>query len=300
MSITCVDHFNNFLKEFIENIVGSFPEYEGLLEEYYDDLLTNDSKDSKYVKRFMKKTLEHKDLITRRDSGLFENDIYLLKNVNFKELWNKDNLSESNKNKIWDHIQHLYLLGSTMIGNTDKVKEFVNSIKDEDTESQNPENDLVDIFKSIQDNKALDIKEDDIPESIFSNGLIGNLAKELADDINVNDLDLGIPEDGNVNDIFSNLMSGDNPSKFMNLLTSVGQKIQDKVSDGGLDESKLVDEANTLMDSLKGSNPLLNNLVNMTKQQQGRFNQEMEKNDRQNTTRDRLRKKLEKKKQNKE
>lgn len=300
MTETCINHFNVFLKGFVENIIECFPEYKAVLEDYYSDLLQNNTSDDKYVKRFMKKTLEFKDLITKRDESLFENDIYLLKNVNFKDVWNREDIGENNKTKIWDHIQHLYLLGSAMVGDSQKVKDFVESVQNEDEDNDQipDQNELMDIFKSIQDNKNSEIKESDIPESIFSEGLIGNLAKELAEDINVNDLDLGIPEDGNVNDLFSNIMSGDNPSKFMNLLTSVGKKIQDKVSEGDLDESKLVNEANTLMESLQGSNPLLNNLMNMSKQQQGRFNQEMEKQERQNSTRDRLRKKLEKKKEN--
>ena len=40
---------------------------------------------------------------------------------------------------------------------------------------------------------------------------------------------MNIDEDGNVGDIFSNLMSGDNQMNFMNLIQTVGNKIQQKV-----------------------------------------------------------------------
>ena len=44
----------------------------------------------------------------------------------------------------------------------------------------------------------------------------------------------------NINDVFSNLMSGDNPMKFMNLIQNVGQKIHSKLENKDLDQGKLV------------------------------------------------------------
>ena len=64
-------------------------------------------------------------------------------------------------------------------------------------------------------------------------------------------------------------------------------KIQDKVSTGELDQGKLVEEAQTMMGSLTGDNPLFNNLM---KQQ----NQQPPNNSYDNPTRERLKKKLEK------
>ena len=79
-------------------------------------------------------------------------------------------------------------------------------------------------------------------------GLIGNLAKELAEEINMDDLNLNIDEDdGNVNDILGNLMSGNNPMKFMNLIQNVGQKIENKLSDGNINQGDLVKEATNMM-----------------------------------------------------
>ena len=45
--------------------------------------------------------------------------------------------------------------------------------------------------------------------------------------------------------------------KFMNLIQNVGQKIQSKLSDGNLDQSKLVDEAQQMMGMLGNNNPHL-------------------------------------------
>ena len=54
---------------------------------------------------------------------------------------------------------------------------------------------------------------------------------------------LNIDETTSADQMFSNLISGDNPMKFMNLLQTVGQKIQDKVSAEGIDQNDLINEA---------------------------------------------------------
>ena len=78
--------------------------------------------------------------------------------------------------------------------------------------------------------------------------------------------------------------------KFMNLIQNVGQKIQSKLSDGNIDQSKLVDEAQQMMGMLGNNNPLFENLMGKAK---GNAQSE---NSSSNPTRDRLRRKLEQRK----
>ena len=47
----------------------------------------------------------------------------------------------------------------------------------------------------------------------------------------------------NVGDVFSNLLSGENPMKFMNLIQTVGDKINNKVSSGDLNQDDLINES---------------------------------------------------------
>ena len=72
---------------------------------------------------------------------------------------------------------------------------------------------------------------------------------------------LNISEDGNVDSVFSNLLSGDNPMKFMNLIQTVGKKIQTKMEDNGLDQEEQVNEATSMMSNLQGNNSLFDNLM---------------------------------------
>ena len=64
MEKTNIEHFNSFLKQFIENIIESFDEYKEVITNYYKDLLESDTcNDDKYVKRFLNKTKDYKQFI---------------------------------------------------------------------------------------------------------------------------------------------------------------------------------------------------------------------------------------------
>merc|ERR1711935_250177 len=126
---TTIEHFNNYLKLFIKEFTVVLPQYSEILFTYYKPLLIAENcNEDKYVKRYMIKTQEHKDMIINKDDNLFLNDIYILKNINFKDIWNLEEI-KNNKNKIWEYIQTLFILGQTIISDTDRIKNLVKNIK---------------------------------------------------------------------------------------------------------------------------------------------------------------------------
>ena len=306
MTQTNIEYFNSTLKLFVTNINKSYPEYSGVLNEYYNDILENDScNDDKYVKRFMRKFVEHKEGISTKNSELFSDSICFLKNIDFKDIWENEKTEKSIKDTIWDYLQTLYVIGETIISDSNKIKSLVDSLKkkreneplDENDSEENKE--LMDMLKNLSEKKDAP----QIDENILNNGLIGKLAKELAGDINLDDmnLNLGGGEDGempNIGDIFGKLMSGDNPMKFMNLIQNVGQKIQTKLTDGNLDQSKLLDEAKNMMGMLGNNNPLFDTLLGKAKKEMAEANSPNNPSHN-NPTRDRLKKKLEARKNKK-
>ena len=122
------------------------------------------------------------------------------------------------------------------------------------------------------------------------------------EEINVDNLGLNIDENTSADQMFSNLISGDNPMKFMNLLQTVGQKIQDKVSAEGIDQNDLINEATQMMGSLSGGgNSMFDALLKkagggMPPPQQAQAQAQVNNphSSANNATRERLRKKLEK------
>ena len=298
MSKTNIEYFNHTLKLFVNQVIKIQPEYKETLEEYYKDILDEETcNDDKYIKRFMRKVSEKKKLISERSDELFSESMLMLKNVDFNELWNSDVMNDDNKRIIWEYIQTLYVLGETIISDSDKIKNLVENFQkirnNEEVTSENEEdNELINMIKNLSESQSNNTSP--IDEDLLQNGLIGNLAKELAEDINLDSLGLNLNENpDNINDVFSNLMSGDNPMNFMNLIQNVGQKIQTKLENADLDQGKLMDEAQKMMGMLGGNNPLFDNLLKTAKK-------EMDENPPAlNPTQERLRKKLEQRKNKK-
>ena len=147
-----------------------------------------------------------------------------------------------------------------------------------------------------------------LDENMFKDGMIGKLAQELSEELDIEKMGLNINEDSNVDSIFSNLLSGDNPMKFMNLIQTVGQKIQTKMDENGLDQEKLVNEATSMMSNLQGGNSMFDNILKQASAMAGPAaaaaaaaggnTNNKASGSTGNATRDRLRRKLEQRKNN--
>ena len=332
---TNIEYFNYNLKLFVLDIIKIFPELEETLREYYAVVLTEDSSnEDKFIKRYMRKMTDYKHHISQKNNDIFNESIHVLKSVDFKDLWKREEMKESIKNTIWDYMQTLFVIGETIVSDSNSIKKLVENFKkiretnDEtntssktltetstestpkedgvdgneedkvDTSGEEVNNEVLEMLKSLSE-KTTQNDAPELNEELINNGLIGNLAKELSEDINLDDFNLNMNEDNsNVGEVFSNLISGDNPMKFMNLIQNVGQKIQSKLSDGNIDQSKLVDEAQKMMGMLGNNNPLFDNLMNKTKEEMKEANPPPSASYN-NSTRDRLRQKLEQRKNNK-
>ena len=284
MEKTNIEHFNSYLKQFIENIIETFDEYKDIIIEYYKELLEQDKcSDDKYVKRFLNKTKDYKKHIAEENIDMFKEDIYILKNINFKTIWASGELSDTNKKKIWEYIQTLYVLSETIINDTKTISELVKQFKNIKDDASNVEGDSgvpnidSDVFNML---KNLSSSDNNIETIFKETGMIGKLADELTHELDIDNMDLGIDLSGNQNmdDLFSNLINGENSLKFMNLIQTVGNKIQTKIQKGEIDASHLLNEAQNVMSN---------------------FNNTKEASPPLNPTQERLRKKLDKRKENK-
>jgi hypothetical protein len=92
-------------------------------------------------------------------------------------------------------------------------------------------------------------------------GKIGNLAKEIAEET-AGDLDIDLENGSSVNDVFQKLFK--NPAKLMDLVKNVGGKLDDKIKNGDIKESELLEEASDFINNMKNV-PGMGNLESLFK-----------------------------------
>jgi hypothetical protein len=124
---------------------------------------------------------------------------------------------------------------------------------------------------------------------LFGNPLFGELAKELTETFNFEDMEKeGKP--ANIGEALSKFMSGNNPSKLMGLVGKFGSKLQQEVQRGSINPAELLQQT---MGAMGGANGGMANMM-----QQMAQNPQVRNAAKQQATRDRLRAKLEAKKNN--
>lgn len=313
---TSIEYFNEYMKTFVLEIKETFPEFNEIIDGYYTDLLTSETcNDDKYVKRFMRKLKDFKTQISGKDASMFQGELCVLKNVDFEKIFASDILTDNTREKIWEYLQTLYVIGESIISDSERVKNLVKNFQRLRSDTQagdEPETEedreILDMLKNIAEQNQNTNTEPLSPE-MFENGVIGKLARELEGEMNLESLGLNMDESTSPDQMFSNLISGDNPMKFMNLLQTVGKKVQDKITAEGIDQNDLINEATQMMGSLSGGgNSMFDNLFKQAAGAAaagggglGNMNQAQMNNPHGsgNATRDRLRKKLEKRKNQK-
>ena len=76
---------------------------------------------------------DYKNQIANKDDSIFNETLCVLKNVDFNVLWQSEELSQTNKNKIWEYLQTLFVLGDTIVSTSNKVKELLENLNEGDS-----------------------------------------------------------------------------------------------------------------------------------------------------------------------
>ena len=316
-----MDPSNNFIKiikEFVGDLYKTFPDY----KEVYDlleKLSIEDNHESIY--QYCKTNIpQHFFNILYENVDMFKidvnNELFLLPNIDFIKLWNEE-LSDNTRSTIWKYLQLLLFsvisdLNENSFGDTAKLFEAIN--QDEFKQKiQETISNIDDIFNTknfdeLNDNSFNNDFKQHLPNAEelndqinkLMNGKLGNLAKEIADET-AEDLDLNLENAESVNGVFKELFK--NPSKLMNLVKNVGNKLDSKLKSGEIKESELLEEASELVNKMKdmpGAGNLESLFKNMGmpgmpkggKVDLNQFNSQMKQNLRMAKMRDRMRNKL--------
>ena len=253
-----MDKFNENLKLLLEQITNVFPEQREHIESIYNFEEPGD----KYLSSFYLNCRTMGDDVSSKNEIIFSKENTILDGVNFYEIWNSEKINPDMKKNIWKYLHTLYVYAYEYEKDQD-LKTIMKELKkmggnrdemDEDTRT------LANIIDSLTGkfDKAPEGMEEDTPsggDEPFSNfappelfdGMIGDLAKEIADEINPEELNLDDPSQ-----LLKDLMSGNfdmenDSSGIGNLVKNITGKIQSKLANGNLDESALFAEAQNVM-----------------------------------------------------
>ena len=316
--------------DLINDLLHSFPECEDELMDMKAQL-----EESSYLD-YCKKIYPQRffDILYQNDEifGNDEVDTCFMPNIDFKQFFNAEGVSEKTRDVLWQYLQ---LILFTIIGDVQNAKDFgetanlFNGIDEGELQDkmkeafENMGSVLENMTKSADENQENEGKSTEegtetpqqdggIPQfenikehlQTLFDGKIGSLAKELAEEVSDDFKDLIGDEktETNPKDIFKKLIR--NPKKITDLMKKVSSKLEQKMKSGNISKEELMKEAGDIMKKMKdmgGGKEFGDMMKNMAKTMGGKnarvnmgmFNQ-MAK---QNENRERILKKLEERRQ---
>lgn len=245
----------------------------------YDEVLNMDKLtlgECEYIDTFLEKINTHSKKITNKDESVIDEE--LLMDVDLKKIWNSG-ISEIDKNNIWKYLQTFCIITINLNSSKELQQLLSGETKEIDKDNRKDLKDLKKIKKIKQnideikrDNYELSLREVeeeekrknqmpnmDMMSGIFQNTGIGQLAKEIAEGMDIQSM-MGESGDGepNMENVMKNMMD---PSNFMNMFQNINSKVQEKMQSGELSEQSLSQEAEIMYGNF-ADNPMFKNMMN--------------------------------------
>ena len=261
-----MEKFNSNLEQLLKQIKNLFPEQIEKINNHYQ--FDDNTKDS-YLISFYNNCKTFGEDVSSKNEIIFSKENILLEEVDLYTVWNSDKLIDEYKENIWKYIHTMYILAYEYINDAD-VKNVLKHLKNLRASSEHIEHDseiLLNIVDSLtgkytennDENDEINIDENTDNNNAFQtpdifNGMIGDLAKEIAGEIDTSKIDMDNPKKL-LDDLLSGNFDEENDSSgITNLVKNITSKIQDKLASGTLDETQLFGEAQNVINSLGTGN----------------------------------------------
>ena len=286
----------SIFSNFIRDLSKTYPEIKSCLYRNYEDCLLNETEPlSKFPKllNFLELINEYETYITDKNLEFFDLEIKLLEEISFQKLWEK-NISNKTRETIWKYLQTFQIININLKSN-EQLREALNQIgKDTVMEvDKKTAKDLKKLKKLTKDVKK-EPGEDELDEmfgGLLDTG-IGDIAKEVAKNINVEEMFGDVNESTNPMELMSRMM---NPEKMSSIFQNINTVMEQKVESGEITKDSLKNEADGMMNQMS-DNPLFSGMMNKMKEDNknndNKNNDEKEKKD---LSREELKQKLKKK-----
>ena len=295
-------HLFSIFNNFIRDLSKTYPEIKSCLYRNYEDCLINENETKSLsefpkLENFLELIDEYEKYIMDKNLEFFDLEVELLEDISFKKLWEK-NISNKTRETIWKYLQTFQIININLKSN-EQLKEALSKIGKDTTMEVDK--------KTVKDLKKLkklsnDIKkepgEDELDEmfgGLMDTG-IGDIAKEVAQNINVEEIFGDINENSNPMDLMTKMM---NPEKMGAIFQNINTVMEKKVEKGEVTKDSLKGEAEGMMNKMS-DNPLFSGMMNKMKDE-GDTNEETKSEEKELSREEkqkRLREKINEKKNN--
>jgi hypothetical protein len=284
------EEFQKIIKDFISDILNTFPEYEPLALKWWTkdySALTQEDQAVKmdYIFKHCLKVFPERFFdILYQNGEMFEDsssaNTEFLPGISFKYLWKCD-ISAKTRETVWKYLQLilLALVGSMKnkdaFGDTAKLFDSINEDEfkgklEETLGNMQKLFENADKSDDSQESSTNGVNVDNLPnaEQIHDHltgmlgGKLGQLAKEIAEET-AGSLNIDMENVTDAKGVFQNLFK--NPGKLMGLVKNVGSKLDERIKSGEIKESELYSEATEIMNKMKDM-PGMDNIQSMLKQ----------------------------------
>ena len=124
-----VTAFNEMMGQFLMELHKTFPEEKGLKKCLSAFDLMKESNPKLVVDGFMASVTPFADKILAKDDTFFINEsknLDFMKDINLKDHW--ETCSENTKNAIWQYVQTLYMLGTTITSIPEETLSMIETV----------------------------------------------------------------------------------------------------------------------------------------------------------------------------
>ena len=294
------------LRDFVADMLTSFPEIRDSLESYVIQSLSGESIENDDMSTFVNYVKEvypprFFDILYKNEeifSPGSEVNVHFLPGINFKDIWNITDITETLKDTIWKYLQVIMLSvindvsSHDSFGDTAKLFEAINE-DDLKTKLQETMNTLQEamgengLFSEDKEGEGRGENNEEaqegsssssrassngmpdlpLPEEIHDhiNGLLqgnlGRLATEIAEET-AEEFDFDMEGVDSVNDVFQKMFR--DPGKIMGLVKNIGSKLDSKIKEKDMSQADLMKEATDMMSKMKDM-PGMGNISSMFK-----------------------------------
>ena len=246
-------------KSFITDISKVFPEHKETINKNYSTILELDDisiDENDILSEFLNNIDKNSNDISNKNSDIFTDELFLIKEISMKSIWESD-ISEKTKQNIWKYLQAFCVINISRNSN-DKINEVLKSIESNEKVTDKKTVKEMKKLKKMNENLKKDVEENNNEETknksieeLVDNTVIGNLAKEITEDLGFNDN--GEPD-------IAEIMK---PENMMNMFQKINSTLSQKIENKELDMGNLFGEASGLMnnnDIMKGMMGMMGNM----------------------------------------